>query len=96
MFPSALFFLELSNPVCNQIPFPVDNFISFNSHKMSAFPNTISVLLMVIICAFISVGYKIREDKTKCPKVKALRNFDLNQVSFVSISVQDFEEFFFI
>ncbi|KAK9505473.1 hypothetical protein O3M35_009522 [Rhynocoris fuscipes] len=32
----------------------------------------ISVLITSIIC------YKVREDKTKCPTVKSLRNFDIN------------------
>lgn len=36
-------------------------------------------LLAVLLCA--SCERKRKEDKTKCPKVKAIRNFDLEGVS---------------
>jgi hypothetical protein len=39
--------------------------------------------ILIIAVGFASFGLtaKIREDKTKCPHVKAIRNFDLQEVN---------------
>ncbi|KAL0274737.1 UNVERIFIED_CONTAM: hypothetical protein PYX00_002790 [Menopon gallinae] len=36
------------------------------------------LVLLLVLCS--ASCYKPREDKTKCPKVKALRNFDINEL----------------
>ncbi|XP_076682463.1 lipocalin/cytosolic fatty acid-binding protein Karl [Andrena cerasifolii] len=49
--------------------------------RCSRFYTPIIVLLLVLACLIDHTGgaWKRREDKTKCPKVKAMRNFDISQ-----------------
>lgn len=49
-----------------------------------------SVLKIVLVsCAFhvVSAQFKRPDDKTKCPVVKAIRNFDMQQVGVLFPSI---------
>lgn len=42
-----------------------------------------TLLIIFCLCVLSVSGFRRREDKTKCPHVKSIRNFDLNEVSFL-------------
>ena len=44
------------------------------------------IVLLLFLCLIdcTAATWKRREDKTKCPKVKGIRNFDISEVRFVS------------
>lgn len=49
--------------------------------KRARFCSTIIALLFLIGYS-VDATWKRREDKTKCPKVKGIRNFDISEVRF--------------
>lgn len=50
-------------------------------------PNVTLILLICVSLVSSVYCFKRREDKTKCPHVRSIRNFDLNEVSFFIILI---------
>lgn len=45
------------------------------------FTHPVLLIIIILLINVSSGGWKRDEDKSKCPKVKEIKNFDISQVS---------------
>lgn len=64
---------------------PFNMHLASNNSLAKKYIFTVIIVLLVSLLCVNAGSWKRREDKTKCPKVKGIKNFDITGVSLKTI-----------